>query len=85
MTRGALQARQTLTLVWKNIIIVLFRHAFSTPLRCFLLPVIFTGFLAYARNVRLPLRLLVATMVLNRVKRLWQLLISLAPTALHLA
>lgn len=54
MTRGALQARQTATLVWKNIIIVLFRHAFSTPLRCFLLPVIFIGFLAYARNVCCP-------------------------------
>ncbi|KAK4691195.1 hypothetical protein P7C71_g5755, partial [Lecanoromycetidae sp. Uapishka_2] len=46
--------RQTWTLIYKNILIVLFRHAFSTPLRCFLLPVIFTGFLAYARNLFIP-------------------------------
>lgn len=46
--------RQTWTLVYKTILIVLFRHAFSTPLRCFLLPVIFTGFLAYARNLFIP-------------------------------
>lgn len=46
--------RQTWTLVKKNILIVLFRHAFSTPLRCFLLPVIFTGFLAFARNLFIP-------------------------------
>ncbi|KAL9125089.1 MAG: hypothetical protein Q9217_005652 [Psora testacea] len=46
--------RQTKTLVWKNILIVLFRHAFSTPLRAFLLPVIFIGFLAYARNLFIP-------------------------------
>ena len=52
--RGALQARQVSTLIWKNVVLVLFRHAFSTPLRCFLLPVIFTGFLAYARNVCSP-------------------------------
>lgn len=58
MARGTalllLQTRQTWTLVWKNIVVVLFRHAFSTPLRAFLLPVIFTGFLAYARNVGFP-------------------------------
>lgn len=46
--------RQTTTLIYKNILIVLFRHAFSTPFRCFLLPVIFTGFLAYARNLFIP-------------------------------
>jgi ATP-binding cassette subfamily A (ABC1) protein 3 len=46
--------RQTWTLTWKNILIVLFRHPFSTPLRCFLLPVIFIGFLAYARNLFIP-------------------------------
>ncbi|KAL9638019.1 MAG: hypothetical protein Q9164_001837 [Protoblastenia rupestris] len=46
--------RQTWTLIWKNILIVLFRHAFSTPLRAFLLPVIFSGFLAYARNLFIP-------------------------------
>lgn len=46
--------RQTWTLIYKNILIVLFRHVFSTTLRCFLLPVIFTGFLAYARNLFIP-------------------------------
>ena len=49
-----LLARQTWTLVYKNILIVLFRHAFTTPLRCFLLPVVFTAFLAYARNLFIP-------------------------------
>ena len=49
-----LALRQTLTLIWKNLLIVLFRHAFSTPLRAFLLPLIFTGFLAYARNLFIP-------------------------------
>lgn len=34
--------------------IILVRHPFSTPLRCFLLPVIFIGFLAYARNLFIP-------------------------------
>ena len=46
--------RQTWTLVQKNILIVLVRHAFSTPLRCFFLPVIFTIFLAYSRNLFIP-------------------------------
>ncbi|KAL9602545.1 MAG: hypothetical protein Q9179_002496 [Wetmoreana sp. 5 TL-2023] len=46
--------RQILTLIWKNILIVLFRHPFSTPFRCFLLPVIYVGFLAYARNLFIP-------------------------------
>ncbi|CAF9920930.1 MAG: hypothetical protein ALECFALPRED_001670 [Alectoria fallacina] len=46
--------RQTWTLTYKNILIVLFRHPFSTPVRCFLLPVIFSWFLAYARNLFIP-------------------------------
>ena len=46
--------RQIRTLTWKNFLIILIRHPFSTPLRCFLLPVIFIGFLAYARNLFIP-------------------------------
>ena len=46
--------RQVWALTWKNLLIVLYRHPFSTPLRCFLLPVIFIGFLAYARNLFIP-------------------------------
>lgn len=46
--------RQIWTLTVKNLLIVLVRHPFSTPLRCFLLPVIFIGFLAYARNLFVP-------------------------------
>lgn len=46
--------RQVWTLVWKNLLIVLYRHPLSTPLRCFLLPVVFVGFLAYARNLFIP-------------------------------
>lgn len=46
--------RQTWTLVIKNILIVLVRHAFSTPLRCLLLPLFFTGFLSFARNLFIP-------------------------------
>ncbi|KAL8972428.1 MAG: hypothetical protein Q9183_000560 [Haloplaca sp. 2 TL-2023] len=46
--------RQVSTLVWKNILIVLFRHAFSTPFRCFVLPVVYIIFLAYARNLFVP-------------------------------
>lgn len=46
--------RQVLTLIWKNILLVLFRHAFSTPLRGFVLPVIYVIFLAYARNLFVP-------------------------------
>lgn len=46
--------RQTRILTWKNLLLVLIRHPFSTPLRCFLLPVIFIGFLAYARNLFIP-------------------------------
>ena len=47
-------ARQVWTLIWKNILIVLFRHPLTTPLRCFLLPIIYVGFLAYARNLFIP-------------------------------
>ena len=46
--------RQIWTLTWKNILIVLFRHPLTTPLRCFVLPVAFTVFLAYARNLFVP-------------------------------
>lgn len=46
--------RQTWTLVKKNLIVVLFRHPFTTPFRCFLLPVIYTLFLAYTRNLFIP-------------------------------
>ncbi|KAI4118373.1 MAG: hypothetical protein LQ338_007414 [Usnochroma carphineum] len=46
--------RQVLTLIWKNILLVLLRHALSTPFRAFLLPVIYIGFLAYARNLFIP-------------------------------
>lgn len=46
--------KQTLALLYKNILIVLFRHPFSTPLRCFILPVVFSWFLAYARNLFIP-------------------------------
>lgn len=46
--------RQIWTLVIKNILIILVRHPFSTPLRCFLLPVVFTGFLTFARNLFIP-------------------------------
>ena len=50
----ALFVRQVWTLTVKNILIALVRHWFSTPIRAFLLPVIFVGFLAYARNLFLP-------------------------------
>ncbi|KAL8943719.1 MAG: hypothetical protein Q9211_000890 [Gyalolechia sp. 1 TL-2023] len=46
--------RQVSTLVWKNILIVLFRHPFSTPFRAFALPVLYVIFLAYARNLFRP-------------------------------
>ena len=54
VTSTMLFLRQTAILIHKNILIVLIRHAFTTPLRCFLLPVIFIGFLAYARNLFIP-------------------------------
>ena len=46
--------RQTWTLIRKNLLIVLVRHPYSTPFRAFILPVIFTIFLAYARNLFIP-------------------------------
>ncbi len=46
--------RQLKTLIWKNILIVLFRHPFSTPFRCFILPVVYVVFLSYARNLFIP-------------------------------
>ncbi|KAG8529724.1 uncharacterized protein KY384_005205 [Bacidia gigantensis] len=46
--------RQIWALTWKNILLILYRHPFTTPLRAFLLPVIFVGFLSYARNLFLP-------------------------------
>ncbi|KAI4263384.1 MAG: hypothetical protein L6R42_001463, partial [Xanthoria sp. 1 TBL-2021] len=46
--------RQLKTLIWKNILIVLIRHPFSTPFRCFILPVIYVVFLSYARNLFIP-------------------------------
>ena len=46
--------RQTLTLTWKNILVVLFRHPFTTPVRCFVLPLVLTIFLAYARSLFVP-------------------------------
>ncbi|RMZ89888.1 hypothetical protein DV736_g2866, partial [Chaetothyriales sp. CBS 134916] len=46
--------RQIRTLTVKNLLIVLVRHWFSTPLRAFLLPCIFVGFLSYARNLFIP-------------------------------
>ncbi|KAL8961901.1 MAG: hypothetical protein Q9193_001617 [Seirophora villosa] len=46
--------RQVRTLVWKNILITLFRHPLTTPLRCFLLPVVFIIFISYAKNLFIP-------------------------------
>ncbi|KAL8852433.1 MAG: hypothetical protein Q9221_002663 [Calogaya cf. arnoldii] len=46
--------RQLKTLIWKNILIVLLRHPFSTPIRCFILPVVYVVFLSYARNLFIP-------------------------------
>ena len=49
-----LLTRQIWTLVKKNLLVVLVRHPFTTPLRCFLLPVIFIIFLTYTRNLFIP-------------------------------
>ena len=49
-----LMLRQVWALTVKNLIIALFRHWLSTPFRAFLLPVIFVGFLSYARFLFLP-------------------------------
>jgi len=46
--------RQSWTLTKKNILIALNRHAFSTPIRAFILPVAFMIFLSYARNLFIP-------------------------------
>lgn len=46
--------RQIWTLTVKNLLVALVRHPFSTPFRAFLLPCIFVGFLAFARNLFLP-------------------------------
>jgi hypothetical protein len=45
----ALFLRQIYTLIVKNIVIALLRRGFTTPVRAFLLPCIFVGFLSYAR------------------------------------
>jgi ATP-binding cassette, subfamily A (ABC1), member 3 len=45
---------QTWTLTAKTIRIALFRHAFTTTIRAFVLPVAFMLFLAYARNLFIP-------------------------------
>lgn len=46
--------RQTWALTVKNLLIALVRHWASTPFRAFLLPVIFIGFLSYARFLFIP-------------------------------
>ncbi|RMD40944.1 hypothetical protein DV735_g4216, partial [Chaetothyriales sp. CBS 134920] len=50
--------RQIWTLTAKNLLLVLVRHWFSTPLRAFVLPCIFVAFLSvdpgYARNLFIP-------------------------------
>lgn len=45
---------QTWTLTRKNLLIALNRHTISTIIRAFLLPVAFTLFLSYARNLFVP-------------------------------
>ncbi|KAH6663252.1 hypothetical protein B0J14DRAFT_279502 [Halenospora varia] len=46
--------QQTWTLVRKNLLIALNRHAFATIIRAFILPIAFTIFLSYARNLFIP-------------------------------
>ncbi|KAG4437747.1 hypothetical protein IFR05_006781 [Cadophora sp. M221] len=46
--------KQTWTLTRKNLLIAFNRHAFSTSIRAFLLPVAFMIFLSYARNIFVP-------------------------------
>ncbi|KAH8646478.1 hypothetical protein BGZ60DRAFT_535616 [Tricladium varicosporioides] len=46
--------QQTWTLVRKNILITLHRHTFATIIRAFILPIAFTIFLSYARNLFIP-------------------------------
>lgn len=50
----ALFPRQIWTLTVKNLLVALARHWFSTPVRAFLLPCIFIGFLSYARFLFIP-------------------------------
>ncbi|KAK0123573.1 hypothetical protein ONS96_010552 [Cadophora gregata f. sp. sojae] len=46
--------KQTWTLTRKNLLIAFNRHAFSTSIRAFILPVAFMIFLSYARNIFVP-------------------------------
>ncbi|KAK1759578.1 ATP-binding cassette sub-family A member 5 [Echria macrotheca] len=46
--------RQTWTLVAKNFLIILGRHSFATVVRAFVLPIVITAFLAFARNLFVP-------------------------------
>ncbi|KAI9727310.1 MAG: hypothetical protein M1828_006929 [Chrysothrix sp. TS-e1954] len=46
--------RQTAVLTWKNILIVLVRHWFSTTLRALVLPIVFMFFISYAKNFFVP-------------------------------
>lgn len=46
--------RQTWALVKKNLLVVFVRHGISTPIRCFILPVVFVIFLTFARNLFVP-------------------------------
>jgi ABC-type multidrug transport system ATPase subunit len=46
--------RQTWTLTLKNWLIVLGRHSFATIVRAFVLPIILTAFLSFARNLFVP-------------------------------
>ena len=50
----ALLPRQIWTLTIKNLLIAFLRHPGSTIFRAFVLPVIFVGFLSYARNLFIP-------------------------------
>ncbi|KAG0651885.1 abc transporter A family member 3 ame [Hyphodiscus hymeniophilus] len=45
---------QSWTLTRKNILIAAIRHAFSTSIRAFILPIAFMIFLSYARNLFIP-------------------------------
>ena len=49
-----LLVRQVTTLTVKNLLIAFVRRWFSTTIRAFLLPLIFTGFLSYARFLFIP-------------------------------
>ncbi|OCT45806.1 ABC transporter domain containing protein [Cladophialophora carrionii] len=50
----ALFVRQVLTLTLKNLLVAFIRRWFSTTLRAFFLPVVFVGFLSYARFLFIP-------------------------------